>query len=937
MEYVTHTVDFVIDGLGEIINDNITTTFIESLYGKNVLTFYEIGNTILDNTRCVNEQQNYLFNINAFNNYNNSLARNFCARQTMVNFIPAHNVSQQFVKILMYDEFGRQIPRYIVEAPNNVTMIDKLDYANNYVIYGATKVGSLIYNVGHLGIDFIGDRAVYLMNMYKNIPFFQHDKSEIVPNNNELTSNKEIVPVQKDNAIQFQQDNTTQFQKDVEQFHKDFIKFQQDNVVQVKQENVVEVKQETALEVRQDVVEVENGLISIDEITKMLLNSDIVKFIMKNTDLMGNITALYKMIKHHLTNSKQFMIECMKTINNIFNKNQEMRIQINAVLKLFQKAKIKVIDVYNTLVNFIKVNPILTIFANACNMIVHFERSIDIMKYMSLAMVSINYPIVGIIYSVCSSAYNFIKSFLDDDYTVKKHTMGLDFEVLVHKDYRFFSHNKYTARIVLSLFNIDISRTVKGNDKKAIDDALKQFELEFKVNAFVCTGLYYALYDKDNKLNHQDGLFNRIAFKIFIEKLIDYWVEVNHLSENEKRFYYAYCNQKSYDVNFLDILEYYFEKYIHQSSTIEYPTDEAKEKANYWDLHRDEDPFTFIYKLIYGEEPPYELSTDEKKNLDDFVKLIEKYNELRSNKETTMLELFQATEEMYLEGHEGSYTRWNVIKYYNLLLLKNDFSMGLIVNNAFTSIASMFSNSIIFMDERVKDNDECFLKRKINEFGAIYSQSYACRVLTMHISSTLGMMPFADKWTIEFFDDYFVPHIAIATGLGIGFMSSASSEAENTQERIYNSLVQSLKVNSYHITKSVYGIIKSAEHFICQHIVKYVDIITKWCNTVNNYFHFNILGYTLSLFTIYVTNKFIKSMIFENMKYQIEEQKLEEKKREHQINIMKYKHNLHEVVKNEFTDSYDKQMCKEQLDEIYYDEKLEYNPDLEYEPNLDYY
>ena len=52
---------------------------------------------------------------------------------------------------------------------------------------------------------------------------------------------------------------------------------------------------------------------------------------------------------------------------------------------------------------------------------------------------------------------------------------------------------------------------------------------------------------------------------------------------------------------------------------------------------------------------------------------------------------------------------------------------------------------------------------------------------------------------------------------------------------------------------------------------------------------------------------------------------------------MKYKHNLHEVVKNEFTDSYDKQMCKEQLDEIYYDEKLEYNPDLEYEPNLDYY
>lgn len=74
MEYVTHTVDFVIDGLGEIINDNITTTFIESLYGKNVLTFYEIGNTILDNTRCVNEQQNYLFNINAFNNYNNSLA-----------------------------------------------------------------------------------------------------------------------------------------------------------------------------------------------------------------------------------------------------------------------------------------------------------------------------------------------------------------------------------------------------------------------------------------------------------------------------------------------------------------------------------------------------------------------------------------------------------------------------------------------------------------------------------------------------------------------------------------------------------------------------------------------------------------------------------------------------------------------------------------------
>ena len=305
----------------------------------------------------------------------------------------------------------------------------------------------------------------------------------------------------------------------------------------------------------------------------------------------------------------------------------------------------------------------------------------------------------------------------------------------------------------------------------------------------------------------------------------------------------------------------------------------------------------------------------------DLCSIVRK-NSLNNKDNVSDLENYQSIQESDLNTHNGNYTRFNVILYQNKQLLLNNISTGLLVNNLFSAISSLFINTYFLNeDEQEKTKNIDYLLIKKQELQNIYVQSYLTRILSTHISFTIGMLPFADIWSDEFFSDVLVPHI----GLFSSFFVSAMTIKNNNQhfkQKIGNILMNSLKINSFQVFKNIYKLIHAkslltGSHIVWIKIVKIVEYISAKCTIINNFCCFNIVAAITSFITTIGISKLLQIMInndsFENKMNDLKIKKLKAKQKK-----INYQKKLIKKSEDKYIYDFDRNIAKNEIESINY-------------------
>ena len=228
------------------------------------------------------------------------------------------------------------------------------------------------------------------------------------------------------------------------------------------------------------------------------------------------------------------------------------------------------------------------------------------------------------------------------------------------------------------------------------------------------------------------------------------------------------------------------------------------------------------------------------------------------------LKSHQITQKSNFDNHTGKYSRLNTFFYQQKELCLNEISTGFLLDNLFSSFNSFLINTyFINENEAEKAKNREYFELKYEEYKNIYYQSYCTKVVTSHLSWTVGFLPFADDWSNDFIYDVFIPHVGILSSFFVSAMTLKIDDNQLMKQRITNTIMNSLKINSYQVTKYLYKIINAkslveGSHFIWGKIVKVVEFMNAKFQVINNFFCFNIVAAVGSLLATIGISKLLK-------------------------------------------------------------------------------
>ena len=893
------TKDYVSDiGVDYIVKDAMPRLLDVSV--KELKYLYDMLDGIGDVTTCTIEQDLKLMKEGAFTSQNITNIHNYCSIKGMLDKIPTEKYGSLMVKNFLIQKLEPVINVNSVDT----SIIEKIHVKIEYINFLGSHVFSWPYQAFHW---FFNKPVTNVMNeliiMPKNImDTFYLSNSNIDNELNDFNNNS---------LLSYYNNNDNHVVLDIQIYNSmnEYFQSQQSQQLpsNISDDNNVD----------------DNNTKSNDE--SFSLNQ-------KELVVLSDMVSMVNLMRYGQLTFKMFLCYYAEIYNDLFTTNSILQHSIDFMIQAIMSGKVELIKIVGFISDFIISNPFLKTFINTFNDIIHHVNFGDILARAGISVISYFRPIIGQILFV----YNMITSLLDKFHVRTIHASGLDIQVSVKESFRLVGHNRFTAKLVSEIFNIDITVSDKcHNEKEILEQIIKKFNELFEVNAFVCTGIYYALFNKDDP--PIVGLYNKIAFKFFVEDLMNHWIDANNLTPEEREFYLAYLKSTTkYEVNFLDYLMYFYKlvtKSKNNDNKLSFPKDDNKKEANYWDLYKNEDPFTFFYHLIFGTKPPVTLGDDSD---DKFNKLIIGHNKSRTNEQTNELEDFQDKGRSDYEGHTGKYSRTNIILRENMEILYNDISMGLFVNNVFTSFSSLFINTFFLNeDEKEKYQRKDYYQLKCKEFKNIYTQSYLTRVLATHTSVSLGMLPFADKWSDEFFNDIFAPNIAILCSFGVSSFMIKTEGDEHFKIKMGNILINSIKTNSYTISKSIYNIIHAKSlikgaHIIWAKIIKVIDIIYANIVKINTYFCFNVISSALTIVSLISTNKLIKYWFLSNnnsLENYIQQMIIENlNRKQKQLEYAKYLYNKSNDL---YGDLYEKECAVKQIEENNYYNN-DFIPDYEF-------
>jgi hypothetical protein len=867
---------------------------------KELNSIFNIVDLIGERASCTFDNELYLMKNNIFTSENINIVHTYCSQQALIKVLPTERFGTMLTKNLFLESFK---PQYNFKSIDT-SIIEKIHSRFEYMGF----VGSFIYKLPHNGFHYMFDQPI------QNVIDFGIDTKNNITNFFYPQEINEPVLIFDNQNQNHNFNNNSILSYENQNFNEHVIHHEtKQNTEMTFNHDHVFVNSEQELNHDHVFVNSEQGLIDIDQNE----NSQDINTTNNENELVIACDAinLIGLIKHNTTDLKHVLCYTAKLFNDFFTKDIDIRSHINFAIQLAIEGKIRVEKVFNYLFKCIAKNPYVNIAIDAMDQLFNKIDMGTVIKNAAIALSSLYIPIIGQI----ALLYDTVMSFLSDSYQKTVHTLGLDVQIQVQELFRFFGHNKFVGRVDSELFNIHINESIHAsNDQSLIELITQKWNAQFEINAYVYTGIYYSLYDNDKE--PLVGLYNKIAFKMFIENLIENWTNTVGLTPEQKEKYLAYLNKKSnFDVNFLDIINYLIEKYIHHNNDVIFPNSENKTEGNYWDKHNNENPFLFLYHLFFPKSEEAPLTDDEFMDLCSIVRK----GKLNIKENVNNLENYQSSQKSDLDNHIGNYTRLKVIIYQNKELLLNDISTGLLVNNLFSAISSLFINTYFLNeDEHEKTKHKDYLLIKKQELQYIYTQSYLTRVLTSHLSVSIGMLPFADGWTDDFFNDVFVPHVGLVSSFFVSALTINNNGEQQLKQKIGNVLMNSLKVNSYHVSKSIYKIIHAkslikGSHILWAKIVKVVEYISAKCSIINNFCCFNIIAAAASFITTIGISKLLQLMTnndtFENKMNELKIKKL--KKIQKKIN---YQKKLLEKSQDKYSSEADKNIAKKEFDSIHY-------------------
>lgn len=394
------------------------------------------------------------------------------------------------------------------------------------------------------------------------------------------------------------------------------------------------------------------------------------------------------------------------------------------------------------------------------------------------------------------------------------------------------SHWKYqqAARIDDDFLDIHVI-TKNYHGSKARNAAEAEYYRQAKIRFYQVTGLPHELINPNRK--KPTIRYEKAVENLLIKILMNKWIAEKKLSNKERAYYEAILRQDKeveiIKVNGKDVKVYEVDK---KSKDFDYEETQdgktrkfkkyVKKELTYFDLHCQEDIITFVRKWIKywqtGEDDAIDPGDILSKEKNDFLKELKK----RETEGNDSLTRFENAQKALAENHQGEYTRMRVIYDINKEILKYDVSAENVFLVGKSAGSSLGMSSIAYCDiefEELKRRGFFdYSKYKTQQFGSFYAQNYISTAVTNHLTTSIGLMSFADKWSDDFMNDWVAPNIGATIGTSISAVNCLLNDRYdkmNMGEKIQMITENTLRVNISTISKYFFpnGLINFGDAF----------------------------------------------------------------------------------------------------------------------------
>ena len=324
-----------------------------------------------------------------------------------------------------------------------------------------------------------------------------------------------------------------------------------------------------------------------------------------------------------------------------------------------------------------------------------------------ISIIKMEIPIIGEFKMVYEILHMFIHIF-DKHYIENLTIQGRSIPISITQSIHNF-HHVYTAETHDDIFEIDVKTKDHRHSDTAKNEASAEYMKQMKDNAFYTTGLPYELMFPDNDFNHPHGMYRTYKNMRLCDRFLHAYINFNNLTPEEAYFYMAYMKHGS-----------------------------AVGTDSWWNLHKDEDPLSFIINWFRFHNSSPKSEEDATNHWESGVK---ERNKHRSGKDKQKSKDFEHSERGNYDHNKKEYSRIGVTLYANFKLLQNDISVGNLFDTGISSLHSMEYNTIAYLDHELRHikntNMNNYLRMKLNGLWNTYKQVWLTGVLSNHLTTTL--------------------------------------------------------------------------------------------------------------------------------------------------------------------------------------------------------
>ena len=387
------------------------------------------------------------------------------------------------------------------------------------------------------------------------------------------------------------------------------------------------------------------------------------------------------------------------------------------------------------------------------------------------------------------------------------------------------SHWKYqqAARVDDDFLDIHV-RTKNYHGSKARNAAEAEYYRQAKIRLYQVTGLPHELVNPNRK--KPTIRYEKAVENLLIKILMNKWMDEKKLTQKQREYYEAILRQDK-DVITITINQTGKKEQVYEvpqdSKDFDYEQEDPKSKQKkkykkyvkkeltYFDKHKHEDIITYVKKWYNywqtGKDDacdPGDITAEDKKEF---------FNEQKKaqTEGNNALTSFENAQKALEKNHQGNYTRTMVIYDINKEIVKynvsaeNVFAIG---ESASTSVgACTIAYADLEYEHFRKKGVFGYSSYKVKQLCSFYAQNFASSAATNHVSTSIGLMSFTDKWSDDFMNDWVAPNVGAAFGTGISAMTcyyDNKFKHMNTGERIQMIGENTLRANISYIIKFLF-------------------------------------------------------------------------------------------------------------------------------------